>query len=150
MDALELLKEDHEKVAGLFEQIETDEDGANQEQLFAQIKQELDVHANAEEKVFYPRLKEIAEMRDITFEAIEEHQEIKNLLAELETMSADDDDWEDTISELRDTVEHHVEEEEGEMFPQVREILSQEEINQLGKQLEAEKQKQLKTSTAGR
>lgn len=141
MDAFQLLKTDHQKVSGIFDQIEASEPAARQ-QLFTQLKHELDVHAHIEETVLYPVLKQAAETRDITLEAIEEHQEVKDLLAELQGMSTDDEDWEDTISELRENVEHHVHEEEGEMFEKARTVLSQQQIEDLGDRLAAAKNQQ--------
>lgn len=141
MDAFQLLKTDHQKVSGIFDQIEAG-DGNTRQQLFTQLKHELDVHAHIEETILYPVLKQAAETREITLEAIEEHQEVKELLAELQGMSPDDDDWQDTLTELRENVEHHVEEEEGEMFEKARTILSQQQIDELGDRLAAAKNQQ--------
>jgi hemerythrin-like domain-containing protein len=149
MDAFELLKNDHAKVSTLFDRIEPATDATTRQQLFAQLKQELDLHAHIEETVLYPALKGIAETRDITEEGYEEHQEVKDLLAELEETPADSEEWSDMIIELRENVEHHVEEEEGEMFTKAREVLSEQQINDIGARLSAEKQKQQKAAAAG-
>ena len=149
MDAFELLKNDHAKVSALFDQIEPATDPTTRQQLFAQLKQELDIHAHIEETILYPALKEAAETRDITEEAYEEHQEVKDLLAELEATPADSEEWNDLILELRENVEHHVEEEEGEMFPQARNVLGEQQINEIGARLAAEKQQQQKATAAG-
>jgi hemerythrin-like domain-containing protein len=149
MDAFELLKNDHAKVSTLFDRIEPATDATTRQQLFAQLKQELDLHAHIEETVLYPVLKGMAETRDITEEGYEEHQEVKDLLAELEETPADSEEWSDMIMELRENVEHHVEEEEGEMFTKAREVLSEQQINDIGARLSAEKQKQQKAAAAG-
>lgn len=147
MNVFELLKADHRKVSSIFEQIEQSDAPARQT-LFTQLKQELDLHAHVEETLFYPRLKEAAETRDIIIEAYDEHQEVKDLLAELAALSPDDDDeWSDLLEELKDSVEHHVEEEENEMFPQAREVLTQQEIDELGTQIQAAKQQKPATAT---
>src|SRR4028119_1962298 len=104
MDAFELLKNDHAKVSSLFDRIEPATDATTRQQLFAQLKQELDVHAHIEETILYPALKQIAETRDITEEGYEEHQEVKDLLAELEATPADSEEWGDMILELREEV----------------------------------------------
>lgn len=144
MDPFELLKKDHQKVSDLFEQIESDDDPAVQENLFARIKQELTVHAEIEESILYPRLSEIGELRDMTAEAVGEHQEVKTLLSELDEMSPGDEEWSSTIQELKLAVEHHVEEEENQMFPQAQESLSSEEIFELGEELQSAKQAKTK------
>ena len=142
MDVFELLKQDHRKVSGIFQQIEAAGagDAAERTQLFAQLKQELDLHAHVEEAFLYPVLKESAETRSIALEAYEEHQEVKDLLAEIEQTSVDDEEWNALVMELKDSVEHHVEEEEGEMFAQARDVLTQEQIDEIGQRIEAAKQ----------
>src|SRR6185369_16288491 len=118
MDAFELLKKDHEKVSGIFEKLEpTTERGVKtREELFTQLKRELDIHAQIEEQILYPVLKEADETHDITLEAFEEHNVVKQLLAELEELPKDDETWQAKLTVLKENVEHHVEEEEGEMF----------------------------------
>lgn len=151
MDAFELLKKDHETVSGIFEKLEpTTERGVKtREELFTQLKQELDVHARIEEEILYPVLKQSKETEDITLEAYEEHHVVKQLLAELEELPKDDETWGAKLKVLQENVEHHVEEEEGEMFKDARKILSQEQIDELGAQLEAAKQEQKKALAAG-
>ena len=112
------------------------------EELFAQLKQELDIHAHIEETIFYPVLKQEAETRDITLEGFEEHHVVKVLLQELDAMPVDAEEWGAKLKVLKENVEHHVEEEEGEMFKSAREVLSKEQIEDLGTRMEAEKQKQ--------
>ncbi|HEV2801973.1 MAG TPA: hemerythrin domain-containing protein [Pyrinomonadaceae bacterium] len=148
MDAFALLKNDHAKVATLFDQIEAASDATTRQQLFTQLKQELDVHAHIEETILYPALKAAPETQDITEEAYEEHQEVKDLLSELEATPADDEEWNDMIMELRENVEHHVEEEEGEMFTKARSVLNEQQLNQIGAQLAAEKQQQQQKAAA--
>ena len=140
MNAIELLISDHRKVSELFDQIENDGDTAVQENLFARIKQELTIHTEIEETYFYPRLKNISETEDLVGEAVIEHQDVKNLLEQLDAMSPENEDWEDTIQELRAAVEHHVEEEEEELFPKTREVLSDQEIDRIGEEMQAAKQ----------
>jgi len=148
MDAFEMLKNDHAKVSSLFEQIEATTDTTARQGLFTQLKQELDVHTHIEETILYPALKQPAETREITEEAYEEHQEVKDLLAELAATPADSEEWSDMIVELKENVEHHVEEEEGEMFPTARTVLSAEQIADIGARMAAEKQQQMKTASA--
>ena len=144
MNAFALLKEDHKKVAGILEKIDaTTERGVKtREELFTQLKTELDIHAEIEETIFYPALEKHDETRDITLEGIEEHRIVKELLAELDAMAKDDEVWTAKMTVLKENVEHHVEEEENEMFPKARKALTEEEIETLGTRLEAAKKKQ--------
>jgi hemerythrin superfamily protein len=141
MNAFELLKADHEKVSGIFERIDDAGDGDTgvRRSLFAQVKSELEAHAHIEETIFYPALRQEAETQEIVLEAIEEHQEVKDLLAEIEGIPVDSDDWSDKVTELKEAVEHHVGEEEGEMFDKARDVLSQQQIEELGNRMESEK-----------
>ncbi len=146
MDAIALLKADHEKVAGIFEKLEptTERATKTREELFADLKMNLDIHAHIEETIFYPAIKEAAATHDIVLEGFEEHHVIKVLLGELATMPVDTEEWGAKAKVLKENVEHHVEEEEGEMFPAARKVLGKEKIEELGTRMEAEKQNQKK------
>jgi hemerythrin-like domain-containing protein len=144
MDAFKLLKSDHEKVAGILDKIEGTTERAlkTREELFTQLKTELDIHANIEETIFYPVLEKAEESRDITLEAFEEHRIVKQLLNELEAEAKDDEKWTAKFTVLKENIEHHVEEEEGELFKKARRVLSEEEIEELGARMEQVKGKQ--------
>jgi hemerythrin-like domain-containing protein len=146
MNALSLLKADYKKVSGLFKKLEpTTERGVKtREELFATLKQELDVHTYIEETYLYPVLEKADETHDIALEAFEEHAVVKDLLAELEKLSKDDETWGAKLKVLKENVEHHVEEEEGEMFKKARKVLSEEELESLGARMERAKESQLK------
>ncbi len=150
MNAFQLLKEDHKKVAAIFEKLEpTTERGVKtREELFTQLKNEIDVHAKIEETIFYPALREADQTHDIILEGYEEHKVIKTLLAELDTLSKDDEKWGAKLKVLQENVEHHVEEEEGEMFTGARKVLSKEQAEQLGLRLEEAKKEQKKAAGA--
>lgn len=149
MNAFALLKADHEKVAGILETIEGTTERAlkGRDELFAQLKAELDLHAMIEEEILYPALEEVEETRDITLEAYEEHRLVKQLLAELEAEPKDTEEWTAKFTVLKENIEHHVEEEEGEMFKKARQGLSEEEIESLGDQLQ-EAKRQNKAASA--
>ena len=142
MNAFALLKADHEKVAGILETIEDTTERAvkGRDELFARLKGELDLHAMIEEEIFYPALEETEETREITLEAYEEHRLVKQLLAELEAEPKDTEEWTAKFTVLKENIEHHVEEEEGELFKKARQALSEEEIETLGEQLQDAKQ----------
>jgi hemerythrin superfamily protein len=139
MDAFELLKNDHKKVSTLFQEIEAASDQAKKG-FFNQLKSELDLHAHVEETIFYPVLEQAPESRDITLEAYEEHKVVKELLAEL-AAGEPNDEWNAKLTVLRENVEHHVEEEEGELFDKAEDVLTQDQIEELGDRMAAEKAK---------
>lgn len=143
MNVYALLKEDHKKVAGIFEKLEPTTERAlkTREELFTKLDTELEIHAAVEEQIFYPLLKEAAETRDITFEAFEEHHVIKELLKELSTLPKDTEEWTAKLTVLKENVEHHVEEEEGEMFKKARQVLTDKQADELGARMEAAKTK---------
>ena len=143
MNAFNLLKTDHEKVAGILASIEetTERAAKGREELFARLKEELDLHAKIEEEIFYPALEEAEETREVTLEAYEEHRLVKQMLAELEAESKDTEEWTAKFSVLKENIEHHVEEEEGEMFKKARSVLSGEEIETLGNRLQEAKKR---------
>src|SRR3982751_412614 len=122
MNVFALLKADHELVAGMLEKIgETTERAAKgRDETFTRLKTELDLHALVEEQIFYPALEEAEETRDITLEAYEEHRLVKQLLRELEAAPKDTEEWTAKFTVLKENIEHHVEEEEGEMFTKAR------------------------------
>ena len=148
MNAFQLLKEDHQKVSGIFQQLEptTERAEKTRTELFAKLKEELDVHARIEESIFYPAIKQAAATREIVLEGFEEHHVIKTLLKELEALPVDTEEWAAKLKVLQENVEHHVEEEEGEMFQKARDVLDEEQINHLGARME-ELKTQLKQQT---
>ena len=152
MNAFQLLKEDHQKVSGIFQQLEptTERAEKTRTELFARLKEELDIHAKIEESIFYPSIKQAAETREIVLEGFEEHHVVKMLLKELEAVPVDTEQWTAKLKVLQENVEHHVEEEEGEMFQKARGVLSEEQINDLGARMEEEKKRmEGQTKSAG-
>ena len=149
MDAFELLEQDHRKVEKIFEQLEPTTERAvkTREELFERLKHELDVHTHIEETILYPVLKQVAETRDITFEGYEEHGVAKTLLEEMNSMDVNSEVWTAKLKVLQEAIEHHVEEEEGEMFKDARSALSQEQIDEIGEKMQLRK-KQLAASAS--
>lgn len=138
MDAFELLKADHKKVAQLFDLLET-ASGKRKLDVFKRIKSELELHTHIEESIFYPALEKPTETHDLTLEAYEEHKVVKTLLAELSGAKSANDEWQAKAKVLRENVEHHVDEEENELFDKADDALSDEEIEALGDRMAAEK-----------
>ncbi len=149
MNAIELLKADHDKVEELFKQVEADEDG-DHKSIFEQIKAELDVHAHIEEVIFYPKLKEEGdkELKDVVLEGIEEHRQVKMFLKELANLTDDSEKFDPKLKVLMEDVRHHVEEEEDEMFPKTEKQFDETVLEELGAAMEAEKASFKKTQKA--
>ena len=150
MNAFELLKADHKKVSQIFEKLEptTEQAVKTRNELFAKLKNELEIHTRIEEEIFYPVLKEAAETRAITLEAYEEHKVVKELLEEMSALESASEQWTAKLTVLKESVEHHVEEEEGEMFKQAREVLTKEQAEVLGLRMDNEKQQLAATAAA--
>ena len=134
MNAIELLKTQHEEAKALFDQIEAAED-EDKEELFEQLADALAVHATIEEKHFYPATKN-ARTEELLQEAVEEHLSVKRLIADLLDMSPEDAQFDAKVTVLREQVEHHVEEEEGELFPRVKKMFKEDELEDLGMVME--------------
>jgi len=149
MNAIELLKADHKVVDALFQKVEATEESEHPA-IFEQIKAELDVHAHIEEVIFYPKL--IAEGKedlvDIVKEGIEEHHQVKIFLREIASLADESEKFEAKLTVLIEDVQHHVMEEEGEMFKMVEEQFEAEVLEELGEEMEAEKEKFNKSASA--
>jgi hemerythrin-like domain-containing protein len=137
MDAIAMLKTDHDKVKGLLEDLEsTTERGVKtREELFATIKGELTVHEIIEEEIFYPALKGHPKAKDIVLEAYEEHHVVDTLMGELEGLDVSDETWGAKALVMKENIEHHIEEEEGEMFRQARQVFDRQELLDLGERM---------------
>ncbi len=139
MDAVEFLTKEHEEAKTLFERIEASADPAEKERLLAEVMTALKAHTKIEEEVLYPLLRAQVQGGNKMFEeAMQEHHEAKKAMKELEGLSPSDSDWQDQFEILMHGVLHHAKEEESEMFPKLRETFSQERLNELGEQLEAD------------
>jgi iron-sulfur cluster repair protein YtfE (RIC family) len=138
-DATALLKQDHQKVKRLFEEFARTRESAARLEVFNNIRNELTVHALIEEEIFYPELERNrkADLQEQVEEAHQEHDEAKRLLASAEGLSGDSGGLVEIVRTLREAVEHHVQEEEGEMFPRAREVFSGSQLKDLGGRLEA-------------
>ena len=141
MDAIALLEADHRKVKKLLTELEaTTERGVKtRSELFATIKGELTLHEIVEEEVFYPELKAHPKARDIVLEGYEEHHVVDVLMSELEALDVGDETWGAKAEVMKENIEHHIEEEEGEMFTQARKIFDRAELDDLGARMEARK-----------
>ena len=141
-NAIELLKEDHKKVKKLLEQGDDTTENAvkTRERLFSEIKSEMEVHEAIEEEIFYPALKEHPKAKEIVLEGYEEHHVVDQIMGELESTPVDDERWGAKFSVMKENIEHHIEEEEDDMFKKARDVFSDDELTLLGERMEARKQ----------
>jgi hemerythrin-like domain-containing protein len=122
-DAVKLLTDDHKKVKKLFKDFEKlMEDGSAKEKsdVVQQICNELTIHAKVEEEIFYPAVRQAIEEEDLMDEADVEHASAKDLIAQLEAMKPGDDHYDAKVTVLGEYIDHHVQEEQDEMFPKAK------------------------------
>jgi hemerythrin-like domain-containing protein len=141
MDAIALLKVDHDKVKRLLNELETTtERGVKvRAELFSTIKGDLTLHEIVEEEIFYPALKSHPRAKDIVLEGYEEHHVVDTLMAELEGLDVTDETWGAKAKVMKENIEHHIEEEEGDMFRQARQVFDGAELDDLGRRMEERK-----------
>jgi hemerythrin superfamily protein len=148
-DAIALLKADHKAVKGLFHDAEALSERATTQlkKIGDRICDELTVHAEVEETIFYPAVKQRAgrgrkEERELVLESYEEHDLVKKLVEEMRGIDATDETYRAKMNVLRELVETHVREEERELFPSVKEMMDEDELTELGGEI-VEKKSQL-------
>jgi hemerythrin-like domain-containing protein len=140
VNALKLLETQHREVEELFEEFESAGEGARKtkERLCAQVADALALHAEIEEKLFYPEMKQAIgkEGEELLRESVEEHLSVKRLLDDILDSSASDDQFDAKMKVLKEQVEHHVEEEESELWKQAKKSCSNEQLEDLGQRME--------------
>lgn len=137
MNAVQLLKDDHRTVENLFRRYELSSDTETKREIVEQIIRELSIHAAIEEQVLYPETRrEVREKSDLADEGLEEHREVKETLSDLDGMDAGEAGFDAKVRALIADVRHHVEEEEGELFPALEEALTKERLDDLGTRMD--------------
>jgi hemerythrin superfamily protein len=126
MDAIEMLEEQHQDIEDLFDELESAA-ASDKQDLFDELADQLTVHALIEELHFYPAVK-ARRTEDILLESLEEHLAIKRLLADLLQLDPSNELFAAKLEVLKEQVEHHVTEEEDELFPKVRKVLDRREL----------------------
>jgi len=139
MTAIDILKKDHRKVDDLFTQIESD--GADRKEIFGQIYNELTLHSQAEETFFYPELELSSETSGDVQHSYKEHQQVKDMLEDLASSDPNAAVWMTRLNELKESVQHHVQEEEDELFPKSEQVLGQQKLDEIGRKIEQLKKK---------
>ena len=142
-DAIQILEQDHRRLEDLLKQGEDTTERARtaRQELLSTITAELKAHELMEEKVLYPALQSHPEARDIVLEGYEEHHVADLILDELREVATNDEQWGAKFKVLKENIEHHIEEEEGEMFRTARGIFSREELQGLAERMLALKQR---------
>jgi hypothetical protein len=134
MDAIALLKADHDKVKKMLAEGEetTERAEKTRTELFDTLKAEMMIHERIEEEIFYPALKSHPKARDIVLEGYEEHHVVDEIMGELEATPVTDETWGAKFKVMKENIEHHIEEEEGDMFKQARQVFDTDELEELG------------------
>jgi hemerythrin superfamily protein len=143
MNAIDLLTNDHNEVRGLFEAFKAaqeQEESDRMSELATRIFEELEVHTLIEEEIFYPAVHDKSEeLAETVDEGVQEHHVVDVLMKECRELEAGADEWVAKLTVLIENVEHHADEEEQELFPDVREALGEERLQELGRQLDERK-----------
>ena len=139
MDAIVMLRKDHARLRALMARLGRTSDRARvtRRDLFGRLKTELTVHETIEEEIFYPALKEHPRAKDIVLEGIEEHNVVDAILGELTDLEPTHETWGAKAEVMRENVEHHLGEEEADMFVKARRIFDPSELEALGKRMAA-------------
>jgi hemerythrin-like domain-containing protein len=140
------LKQDHQEASSMMDQLESG-DQQSMMGLFNRLKQALTLHTKMEETLLYPALQNNEQTGDMISEAYEEHQTVDEILAEMTGMAPSNGDFSMKLAELRENVEHHVEEEENELFPKAERILGQHRLEEMGNQMQQMKNGMSATAT---
>ena len=145
VDAITLLKEDHAKAKKLMAELEkTTERGVKtRTELWAKLLKELTIHENIEEEIFYPALRDQPKGKDIVLEAMEEHHLVDDIVEQIKDTPVNDEHWGAKFKVAKENVEHHIEEEETEMFKIARQVFSKDELEEFGRQMEEAKAAQM-------
>lgn len=136
MDAIALLESQHREVEKIFEMIDEAENPTEKKALARDVCDALAGHAAIEEQIFYPGVMK-KETEDLLRESVEEHLAVKRMIADLLLIAVTDESFDAKIKVLKEMVEHHVEEEEEELFPQVKKNFAADILDEMGAQMEA-------------
>lgn len=143
MDAIELLKDSHRKVERLFQQMELTSSPTEAKDAFEQVYHELSVHTIIEEQVFYPALAKYPQFHELLKDAFKEHGEARLALSEIAALEPKSEKWNKQVSKLVKDINHHVKDEEEDLFPKTREFVSQPQLQELAQELEQAKSSRL-------
>jgi hemerythrin superfamily protein len=144
LDIYSLIKKDHQEVASLFRRLKAAEGfSETSEQLFAQLREELELHAHVEERVWYAAFREAEGTQELVEEALEDHALVQNLVDELVVLGLDDEAWNEKLEGLEAHIEDHVEHEEGNIFDVARQLFTAEQVAELAQRWQTAKQERM-------
>lgn len=137
MDALKMLEDDHKTVKKILGELEetTERAAKTRAELFTRLEREMRIHEVLEEEILYPALEEHDKAKNVALEGYEEHHVVDTIMGEMRSVSVEDERWTAKFSVMKENIEHHIEEEEGEMFPTAREIFSSEDLEEMGEEM---------------
>jgi hemerythrin superfamily protein len=144
-ELFQTLKKDHQEVKGIFSKLKEATQSNRREELLKKLQEEIIPHMSSEEKVLYTALKKKKEAKEDVLQSLEEHHAAHLFLQELAQMSPDDERFKAKVSVLMEMVDHHVEEEEDVIFKDIRKLVSDEEVDDLLKDFNKEKEKAKKS-----
>jgi hemerythrin superfamily protein len=137
MNAIALLTEDHREVEALFQQFEGEADPVRRRDVADSIMRELTVHAEVEETYFYPAVRDATPgAAELTEESLKEHGQVKQVIGQIETMQPEDSGYVSAVQRLKQLVQHHVQEEEAELFPKVSAALGEDRLAEIGARID--------------
>ena len=151
MNAIDLLEDDHRKVKKMLAEGEetTERAEVTRSALYATLRREMEAHERIEEEIFYPALKAHPRARDIVLEGIEEHHVVDEIMGELGETDLTDERWAAKFKVMKENIEHHIHEEEGEMFSEARKAFEHDELEALGARMLELKQLSLQATARG-
>lgn len=141
MNPLSLLKRDHDEVKKMLATLDETTERAikTRGETFTKLRSELDIHETIEEEIFYPALKDHPKTKDIALEGYEEHHVVDTVMGEMLDLEVSDESWTAKFTVMKENLEHHIEEEETEMFRQARQVFDEAELQELGSRMEVRK-----------
>ncbi len=147
MNGLDLLKDDHRRVEKLLEELDdtSEDDIERRRELFRRLTDDMQAHEIIEEEILYPALKDHSRAREVVLEGYEEHHVVDTIMGELDDVPFDDETWAAKFSVMKENIEHHIEEEEEDMFEKAEDIFEPDELEELGERM-ARRKKQLAAS----
>jgi hypothetical protein len=145
VDVLRLLKDDHDEVRKPLDELDsTTERGVKtREELYSKLTTKLQAHEAIEEEILYPALKEHPKAKDLVLEAYEEHHVVDMVAEEIDGLPFDDETWGAKLTVMKENLEHHIEEEETDMFDQCRTVFDKDELEDLGTRMQERKEELL-------
>lgn len=151
-NAIDILTQDHRKVDELIAELESlsgaDTGADSPNTTFIQLRDNFMLHGQVEEQIFYPALKQNPETASLVEHAVDEHQEVKEMLAQMEGLTPNSDEFQRLLKKVKEDIEHHVEEEESEMFVKARQVLGEQKMEELGRQIKQMKDREKPNSAS--